>query len=76
MPTTGLAVEQALEIRLGNRSLGTAWAESSEVSIEGSRNSCVQILIEKYFQCLHKPEQRDPDAYLHPLTAVRKRPAA
>ena len=25
------------------------------------------ILIEKDFQCLHKPGERDPDAYPHPL---------
>ena len=58
------------------RAVATEWAESSEVTIEGSRDSCVQILIEKDFQCLHKPAERDPDAYPHPLAVVKKRPAA
>ena len=48
------------------RSVVSAWADSNEVSIEGSRSSGVQVLIEKDFQCLHKPEERDPDAYPHP----------
>ncbi len=46
------------------------------VAIEGSRHSCVQILIEKDFQCLHRTEEPDPDAYPHPLTPVKNRPAA
>jgi hypothetical protein len=51
------------------------WAGSDQVSIEGPRNSEVQVLVEKDFQCLHKPEERDPDAYPNPLAAT-KRPAA
>jgi hypothetical protein len=35
----------------------------------------LQILVEKDFQCLHKPGERDPDAYPHPL-AVTMRSAA
>ena len=54
----------------------TEWAGSSQVSIEGPRNSGVEILVEKDFQCLHKPAEQDPDAYPNPLAAVRKRPAA
>ena len=54
----------------------TKWAESEQVGIEGPRESGVQILVEKDFQCLHKPEERDPDAYPNPLASVRKRPAA
>ncbi len=57
------------------RAVATAWAESSQVTIEGSRNSDVQILVEKDFQCLHKPSERDPEAYPHPLAAVKKRSA-
>ena len=53
----------------------TQWAGNSQVSIEGPRNSGVEILIEKDFQCLHKPSERDPEAYPHPL-AVKKRSAA
>ncbi len=56
--------------------VASVWAESSEVAIEGSRHSCVQILIEKDFQCLHRTEEPDPDAYPHPHTAVKNRPAA
>jgi hypothetical protein len=57
------------------RAVATAWTESSRVTIEGSRNSGVQILVEKDFQCLHKPSERDPEAYPHPLAAVKKRSA-
>jgi hypothetical protein len=49
----------------------TAWAESSQVSVEGPANSSVQILVEKDFQCLHKPEDLDPDAYPNPLASVK-----
>jgi hypothetical protein len=52
------------------------WAASGQVSIEGPRESGVQILVEKDFQCLHKPEERDPDAYPNPLAALKRRPAA
>ena len=48
-------------------SVATTWAETSQVTIEGSPNSGVRILVEKDFQCLHKPAKRDPDAYPHPL---------
>jgi hypothetical protein len=57
------------------RPVATAWAESSQVSLEGSGGVGVQILVEKDFQCLHKPGERDPDAYPHPL-AVTTRSAA
>ena len=43
------------------------WAEGDQVSIEGPRQAGVQLLIEKDFKCLHKPDQQDPDAYPHPL---------
>jgi hypothetical protein len=43
------------------------WAEGDQVSIEGPRQAGVRVLIEKDFQCLHKPDQRDPDAYPNPL---------
>lgn len=58
------------------RAVATAWAESSEVTIEGPRNSGVEILVEKDFQCLHKPEERDPDAYPNPLAIITTRSAA
>src|SRR5204863_10115610 len=45
----------------------TVWARSSQVTLEGSRQLPVQILVEKDFQCLHKPEDRDPDGYPNPL---------
>lgn len=43
------------------------WAEGDRVSIEGAAQAGVQVLIEKDFQCLHKPDHRDPDAYPNPL---------
>jgi hypothetical protein len=45
----------------------TKWAESDEISIEGPVQSGVHVLIEKDFQCLHKPDQHAPDAYPNPL---------
>jgi hypothetical protein len=53
----------------------TAWAESGQVSVEGFHLG-VRILVEKDFQCLHKPGERDPDAYPHPLVPVKRRPVA
>jgi hypothetical protein len=52
------------------RPVVTAWAEGTAVTVEGSRESGVQVLVEKDFQCLHKPEERDPEAYPHPLAAA------
>jgi len=43
------------------------WAEGDQVSIEAPPQASVQLLIEKDFQCLHKPDHRDPDAYPNPL---------
>lgn len=43
------------------------WAESDQVSMEGASESNVHLLIEKDFQCLHKPDQIDLEAYPHPL---------
>ncbi|MGA3017432.1 MAG: hypothetical protein ABSF62_09970 [Bryobacteraceae bacterium] len=54
------------------RAIESAWAASSQVAIEGSGNSGVQILVEKDFQCLHKPAERDPEAYPNPLAAVQE----
>lgn len=45
----------------------TEWADGEQVSIEGPPQAGVQLLIEKDFQCLHKPDQRDSDAYPNPL---------
>lgn len=45
------------------------WAEGSQVSIEGPSQTRLRLLIEKDFQCLHKPDQRDPDAYPNPLAS-------
>ena len=50
--------------------IARTWAESDEVAIEGSRDSSLRILIEKDFQCLHNPEEWDPDAYPNPLSLV------
>ncbi|MGA3324247.1 MAG: hypothetical protein ABSF45_07220 [Terriglobia bacterium] len=43
------------------------WAEGDQVSIEGPPQASVQLLIEKDFQCLHKADHQDPDAYPNPL---------
>jgi hypothetical protein len=52
------------------RKVVTLWAESSQVTLEGCHHSPVQVLVEKDFQCLHKPEERDPDAYPNPLAML------
>lgn len=52
------------------RAIETAWAESGQVTIEGSNNSGLRILVEKDFQCLHKSGPLDPDAYPNPLAAA------
>jgi hypothetical protein len=46
-----------------------AWTDTDQVFIEGPRHGVVQVLVEKDFQCLHQPLDRDPDAFLHPLGA-------
>jgi hypothetical protein len=43
------------------------WAESEQVSIEATSPAGPHLLIEKDFQCLHKSDQQDVDAYPHPL---------
>jgi len=43
------------------------WANGNQVSIEGSHHDPVQLLVEKDFQCMHKPAHADPDAYPNPL---------
>ena len=50
------------------QTVAAAWAESSDVAIEGPPDSDLRILIEKDFQCLHKAEERDPDAYPNPVS--------
>ncbi len=45
------------------------WAEGEQITIEGAQSANFQVLVEKDFQCLHKPEKRDPDAYPHPLAS-------
>lgn len=45
------------------------WMEGEQVSIEGPSQASLQLLIEKDFQCLHKPEHVEPDAYPHPLAS-------
>jgi hypothetical protein len=49
------------------RAQAAAWAESNQVTIESPATALIQVLVEKDFQCLHKPGERDPDAYPHPL---------
>ena len=45
----------------------TEWIESDQVSIEALSQAGMQLLIEKDFQCLHKSDEQDPDAYPNPL---------
>lgn len=51
------------------QALAAAWADGDEVTIEGTDSDGVRILVEKDFQCLHRPGERDPEAYPNPLAA-------
>ncbi len=49
-----------------------AWVESDQVSLESAQpiegDEALEILIEKDFQCLHKPPaEKEADAFPHPL---------
>lgn len=43
-----------------------AWAASEEVGIEGN-DGPLRILVEKDFQCLHRDDAAQPDAFPNPL---------
>ena len=45
------------------------WADGDAVELEGIHSE-VSILVEKDFQCLHKPAERDPDAFPNPLGTI------
>jgi hypothetical protein len=45
-----------------------AWAVSDDVAIEG-QSGAMQILVEKDFRCLSRPESEQPDAYPNPAEA-------
>jgi hypothetical protein len=49
------------------RKLVAEWAESQQVSILATSSAGLRVVIEKDFQCLHKTNQQDIDAYPHPL---------
>jgi len=44
------------------------WAGSDQVGIESKSQTGVELLIEKDFQCLHRPAEPDPGAYAGPTT--------
>lgn len=44
-----------------------AWADGDQVGISGPPGQPSVLLIEKDFQCLHKPGAQDPEAYPNPL---------
>ena len=48
------------------RAVANAWTDGDSVTIEGAAAG-VKILVEKDFQCLHNPAERDPEAYPNPL---------
>jgi hypothetical protein len=47
------------------RAMANVWADSDQVTLEGAADG-VRILVEKDFQCLHKPG--DPEAFPNPLS--------
>jgi hypothetical protein len=44
-----------------------AWADGDQVGISGPPDQPTLLVIEKDFQCLHKPGEQDPEAYPNPL---------
>jgi hypothetical protein len=44
-----------------------AWADGDQVGLSGPPGKPSLLLIEKDFQCLHKPGEQDPEAYPNPL---------
>jgi hypothetical protein len=47
-----------------------SWTRSDCVSIDAPSTTGPQLLIEKDFQCLHKPAEANPGAYPHPLARL------
>jgi hypothetical protein len=58
------------------REMAVSWAQSSDVAIDGLHDPRVGILIEKDFQCLHKSDEQNPDAFPNPLARGTTRSAA
>jgi hypothetical protein len=57
---------RAIRVTVPIRQL-TEWAESDQVGIEARSQAGVDVLIEKDFQCLHRPVDQEPDAFPRPL---------
>jgi hypothetical protein len=55
-------------------SIATQWIDSNDVGIQASQpigeGLQLELLIEKDFQCLHRTDEQEPDAYPNPLAAV------
>jgi hypothetical protein len=49
------------------RAAMAAWADGDQTGISGPPDQPSLLLIEKDFQCLHKPDELDPEAYPNPL---------
>jgi|HubBroStandDraft_1064217.scaffolds.fasta_scaffold56378_4 hypothetical protein len=49
------------------RAAMVAWADGDQTGISGPPDQPSSLLIEKDFQCLHKPGEQDPEAYPNPL---------
>lgn len=49
------------------QSMVRKWAGSSDVAMEGAEPGGLTILIEKDFQCLHKDDSANADAFPNPL---------
>jgi hypothetical protein len=47
-------------------SVARNWIDSDETGVEGSGDG-LKVLVEKDFQCLHRPGEEDPDAYPNPM---------
>jgi hypothetical protein len=58
------------------RVMAVSWAQSTDVAIDGPYDAGVGILVERDFQCLHKSDEQNPDAYPNPLGEVVARSAA
>src|ERR1700722_6125964 len=59
---------QAIRVTVPTRVM-TQWVESDQAGIGASSSAGLQLLIEKYFQCLHVRGEQDLDAYANPLVS-------
>jgi hypothetical protein len=65
--------DTAIRVRIPTE-VAIQWTDSDDVGINASQPTGeglrLELLIEKDFQCLHRTDEPEPDAYPNPLAAV------